>query len=142
MAKTIKEIMQEVVNLDFNEKVILGKNALSDIISTLKKHDISDDNKASFIFALIKLFVSADKRCSEVERKLVNAIADLDISYDDFYEFTNNGADPKFVEEFDDLIDTLNDEEKNSICIFGLCILSADDTITAAEQQLFLKILN
>ena len=142
MAKTIKDLMQDVVNLEFDEKVTLGKKALNDSISIFKRHDVSDDNIAGLIFALIKLFVSSDRKCSETECKLVNAITDLGISYDDFYEMTNNGSDPKFVNDFDDLLDTLDDEEKYPICIFGLCILTADDKITPVEQQLFLKILN
>lgn len=138
----VKELMQKVVNLSFEEKVSVGKDALCETIDILKKHELKDDDIAPFIFALVKLFVSADKKCSKDELNLVNAITDLNMSYDDFFDLTNNGSDPRFVTEFDELIDTLEADEKSSICLFGLCILAADDTITAQEQQLFLRILN
>ena len=140
---SIKEMMQEVVNLDHDDRIKLGKSALKDIITILENNGVKDDEKQLiFVLSLIKLFVSADKKCSKAELDLVNSILNSTLTYDEFYEMTNNGADPEFINELDDVVDSLTQEEKGAIVLFGLCIIAADEKITVEEQQIFMKILN
>ncbi len=141
--RSIRDLMQDVVNLEMEERINVGRKAVSDIVKVLENRGVKNtDEQLSFLFNLIKLFVSADRNCSNDELKLINGILSTNISYDDFYDLTNNGSNPEFVENFNDLIDVLTEDEKTSIILFGLCIIAADDEITASEQKLFMRILN
>ena len=102
---------------------------------------IDDDTTFNFLTNVIKLFVSADRNCTELECKLFNDVMGTSLTYEQFYNLTNGGSDPEFVQAMDELIDALPDEAKVDVCTFGLTIIAADDTITGAEQALFEKIL-
>ncbi len=137
----IKTLMQQIVNLDFDARVEKGRKAVDGIIAVLNKQKLNPDQQKFFIESLAKLFVSADHKCSQAEYKLYVHILKKDISYEEFFEITNHGADSKFVENLDSIIDQLSGEEKTPICIFGLCLLASDDKITVEEQKLFNRIL-
>lgn len=138
---TLEELMQEIVDMSHEERVELGKSCVDDILEAVGG-SLNKEEYADFIFSIIKLFVCADKVCSQEEYELIRDIYSLDMSYDTFYEIVKNGLDPAFVSKMDRLIDTLTPDLKRSICLFGLCILGSDDTITVAEQDLFNRILD
>lgn len=137
-----RELMQEVVNASDRERIALGKEALYNTISVLKNHGLKDDDGSKFIMSIIKVFVSADRRCSQAEYDLIRAITEIDFSEDEFYEISNGGADAEFVRAFDETIDCLEPEEKAHICLFGLTILASDEKMTKEEQDLFTRLSN
>lgn len=138
---TIKEIMQDLLDSSDEERLGLAADSLKTIYSELEKCGLDSKDSASFILNSIKLFVSADKECSEEEYQFIKKLYDLKMSYDDFYDLTNHGSDPYFVEKFDELVDAFTVEGKTALCMFGLCILSCDGTLTVDEQKLFARIL-
>lgn len=142
MSASVKEMMKNILNLSQKEKLSLGKSSMLKIKTMLRKRGIEDEHKVNnFINNLIKLFVSADNECTKSECSYINSLLGKNYNYDDYIKMTKNGSDSEFVEKFDKLIDSLDPEEKNQICIFGLCILVSDNVLDVEEQQLFIKIL-
>ncbi len=136
----LDELMQQLVNLSHEERVTQGRSCAADIKEDFEKIGIGE-KYADFMVFIIKLFVSADRNCSKDEYKLINDIYELNMSYDDFFEMTNHGANSDFVKDLDALIDSLPEDTKIKVCLFGLFILASDDTISAEEQKLFQRIL-
>lgn len=142
MSASIKQMMVSILNLSKKEKISLGKSCMLRIKTLLRKRGIDDEKKINaFINNLIKLFVSADNDCTKSECEYLNALTGKQLSYDDYVKMTKGGSDPVFIEKFDKLIDSLDPEEKNQICLFGLCILVSDNVLSVEEQEIFLKIL-
>ena len=142
MSASVKQMMVSILNLSKKEKISLGKSCMLRIKTLLRKRGIDDEKKINaFINNLIKLFVSADNDCTKSECEYLNALTGKQLSYDDYVKMTKGGSDPVFIEKFDKLIDSLDPEEKNQICLFGLCILVSDNVLSVEEQEVFLKIL-
>ncbi len=142
MSASVKQMMVSILNLSKKEKISLGKSCMLRIKTLLRKRGIDDEKKINaFINNLIKLFVSADNDCTKSECEYLNALTGKQLSYDDYVKMTKGGSDPVFIEKFDKLIDSLDPEEKNQICLFGLCILVSDNVLSVEEQEIFLKIL-
>lgn len=137
----IKDLMQEIVNLDYDELVKVGKETLGQIIGALKGIELETKQISDFILNLIRLFVSADGKCSLEECKLIQDITEVNLSMEELEEIAKGGTDEKFVVSIDKIIDLLPDDLKITISLFGLCILSADETLTPEEQKLFARIL-
>ena len=138
---TFRDVYQKYVNLDHNQRVAVAQKAAGNILGALKDSNVDDEVIFNFLTDLIKLFVSADKNCTEEECRLFNDVIGTSLSYEQFYNLTNGGSDPEFIQYMDELVDSLPEEVKVDVCTFGLTIIAADDTITGAEQALFEKIL-
>ena len=136
-----RDLYQQYVNQSHSQRVAVAQKAAASVLSALKEGGIDDDTTFNFLTNVIKLFVSADRNCTELECKLFNDVLGTSLTYEQFYNLTNGGGDPSFIQAMDELIDTLPDEVKVDVCTFGLTIIAADDTITGAEQALFEKIL-
>ena len=138
---TFRDVYQKYVNLDHNQRVAVAQKAAGNILGALKDSNVDDEVIFNFLTDLIKLFVSADKNCTEAECQLFNDVMGTSLSFEQFYNLTNGGSEPGFVKGMDEIIDALPEDVKSDICTFGLTILAADDTITGSEQALFEKIL-
>ena len=136
-----RELYQQYVNQSHAQRVDIAQRAAGNVLVALKEGGVEDDITFNFLTDLIKLFVSADKNCTEAECQLFNDVMGTSLSYEQFYNLTNGGSDPAFVQTMDEIIDSLPDDVKVDVCTFGLTIIAADDTITGAEQSLFEKIL-
>lgn len=136
-----RELYQQYVDHSHEQRVAVAQKAAANVLSALEQGGVEDEVKFSFLTNVIKLFVSADKNCTELECKLFNDVLGTSLTYEQFYNLTNGGSDPQFIQAMDEIIDSLPDEVKVDVCTFGLTIIAADDTITGAEQALFEKIL-
>ena len=135
------DLSKKVFAMSKSERVIAARQSANDILNETKYYLTLEQN-AGLILMLIQLFVGADGRCSVEEYNHVCSICDLNMSYDAFYEAVKYGANPVFVSQMDQLIDSLPASCKLNICLFGLYILAADDIITDAERELFIRILS
>ena len=138
---TFNELYQEYVNHSPAQRVSVAQKAAANVLRALQEGGIDDETRFSFLTNVIKLFVSADRNCSQEEADLFNAVMGTSLSFEQFYNLTNGGGDPKFIQAMDELIDALPDEVKVDVCVFGLTILCADDKLTGAEQVIFEHIL-
>ena len=142
MSASVKQMMVSILNLSQREKISLGKSCMLRIKTLLRKRGIDEEKKINtFVDNLIKLFVSADNNCTKSECEYLNALTGRQLSQNDYIKMTKGGSDPIFIEKFDKLIDSLDAEEKNQICLFGLCILVSDNVLSFEEQEIFIKIL-
>ena len=142
MSVSVKQMMVSILNLSQREKISLGKSSMLRIKTLLRKRGINEEKKINtFIDNLIKLFISADNNCTKSECDYVNALTGRQLSLEDYTKMSNCRSHPIFFEKFDKLIYSLDEEEKNQMCIFGLCILVSDNVLTDDEQKLFIKIL-
>ena len=137
-----RQLMQDVVDATTEERIALGKQALNDTLEVLVKNGISPEDTTKIVLGLLRVFVSADRECNYEEYELFNAITGIPLREEEFYELTNGGSDPEFVQAIDDVIDCLSVSEKAPICLFGLTIMASDDELTPEEQELFTKLSN
>ena len=119
MDAKLKGMLQKVVNMSHAERVNWGRSTVDDILAGMRRVGITGDDYANFIMWVIKLFVSADKVCSQEEYDLICDIYDLNMSSQDFFDMTNRGADPTFVRDMINLINSLAN------LIHGLYIMTA-----------------
>ena len=139
--QSFDELYKEYVNYDHAQRVEIARTAAGRILAALEQNGIEDEIKFSFLIDIVKLFVSADKKCSESECELFNDVIGTSLSYEQFFHLTNGGADPHFIAGIDNIIDSLSGDIKAEICFFGLTILCADDTFTQEEREIFEKII-
>ncbi len=140
---TIKELMQVVVNKSFEERVELAKKSVSEMVNGfIDDYGLDEEQVTTLIVNIVVLFLSADKKLTEDEYKMVIAVLGANVSFEELNDLVTDNKGEEFEKDVDELIDSLNTELKTSVCFFGLCILAADDTISVAEQKLFNRILD
>lgn len=138
---SLDELITKVGNMSNDDRVDLGNNCVAQLQSGLRDMGF-DQGKIGFLMQnFIRLFVSADRKCSTAEYEYIKSIYNFGLSYDEFYDSTNGGADPEFIGMMDDLADSMNDDMKTALCMFGLCILVSDHKLTQEEYDLFVRIL-
>ena len=141
MNEQLRELYNEYLNHSDAERVQTAQAATAVVAKFLNEAGLSNEQSFAFFMNIVRLFVSADRNCSEEEADLFNAVMGTSLSFEQFYNLTNGGADPEFVAFMDELIDSLPEEVKVDVCTFGLTILCADGNLTGAEQAFFEKIL-
>ena len=136
MDDVILNEVENILHLSFEEKVDLGRDSLGRLVRGLKEGGLDKEQVSNVIWGLIRLFVSADKRCSNAEYVLFKEITQLDISEDEFYERTNGGADEEFKKAILDFISILTREDAVHAIVFGVTVMSSDGIIAKGEYDL------
>ena len=127
------ELMQQVVNLDIEEKVKLGKEFFSKTKEICVSHGLKDKEVGIFIRDLLHLFAMADNKVNDTEYELICKIVEEDIDRNIFNEPFN---DIEFENELQKMIEELPLTDKSNIFFLGVIILSFDDSITYEEIEL------
>ena len=127
------ELMQNVVNLDIEEKVKLGKEFFSKTKDLCIQKGLKEKEVGLFIKDLLHLFAMADNKVNDKEYELICKIVEEDI---DRNIFKKPFDDLEFEEELKKNIEGLSPKEKSSIFFLGVIILSFDDSITYEEIEL------
>lgn len=141
MNPQLKEVYDTYKNHSDSERIQAARNAAGYLVSYEKGLGKEDKDVLVFLLQIVRLFVSADRTCSEEEAKLFNDITGWTISYDEFFDFTNGGASSDFVSYMDAEIDAMEEEAKLAVCVLGLTFLASDGEIEPSEMALFEKIL-
>ena len=135
------EYCQSLVDMSMDQRIELGTGAFAKVYGALKEAGVSEDNCASVVIALIKAGVSGDFSCSAEELELYNGIFSDNMSYEDFYNMTNGGGAPSFVNNLDELVDNFPADVKfAAVTLVGL-FLASDDRLTRDEVGLLAKLL-
>lgn len=127
------ELMQQVVNLDIEEKVRLGKEFYSKTKDLCQSHGLKNKESGIFIRDLLHLFALADNKLNDIEYELICKIVEEDIDRNIFIKPFN---DEEFEEELIKMIEELPITDKSNIFFLGVIILSFDDSITYEEIEL------
>ena len=104
--------------------------------------DLDEKECLSFFLNIVRLFVSADRKCGREEYELFKQIINVEIDYDSFFEFTNAGASNRFVKEMDEIIDRFDAKTKNAVCVIGLSIICSDGIVHDSERKLLQLVLD
>ena len=140
MKPDIKDVCLSILNLDHDERVEVGRRAVSEIVDSFHAQSANDEQVSNVLTAMLKLFVSADKDCTRPEYLLYKDITGSRIDEDGFFAMTNYGADPEFVKASIEFIRGLRREDIVNILIFGIAVMCADEKLTVSEQELIEKI--
>ena len=138
---SLDEMVVMTIRLDPEQRVDLAKNCILRVCKGFERLGLHEEEISRKICDFIRLFVSADKKCSYEEYELINSIYEFDMPYKEFYDLTNGGSQHDFVDLTDQYIDSLDADLKYNICLFGLCILVSDDKVTEEEYSLLRKIV-
>ncbi len=141
MAKTLKDLMKEIINLDYDSKLNTAGEAFDDLVDVLLYHGYDKEEITSLVADLIRVFASADNILSKKEYEFANELFELGISYEEFCKKCSFGSSKGFIKTIDEIIDTLSIYEKYPISILGICIFSVDGNISIKEQELLMKLL-
>ena len=142
MTEEVKQMIQQILDSSDEDKVALGQQSLSRFLNGLKENGFNDDDLPKIIVAITRLFVSADKHCSEKEYRFFKNVTEIDISYQEFYEMTTGGADIEYVKSVLGFIVGLNKEERVAVVLFGVALLSSDNVVEYKELRLIDTIIN
>ena len=137
----LEDLMKEMINMPRDLRVNLTRAAVKDII-TDSVNFLDEEQCTVLMLNIAKLFIGADNKFSVDEYRLIKEVYEVNMPYEDFYEFVKDAGNPDFIEFMDGLIDALPHELKIKICTFGMFILASDGTVTDAEKELFKKILS
>ena len=141
MSEEILTTLYEIVKLPADEKIEFGKNALRFLNMGLKEGGILEEDLPSIVVMFAKLFVSADRNCTQEECDFFNEVTGAEYTYERFFEETNGGSDPEFVEEAFELIDLLDDLDRKNLVFFATCLLSCDKSFKVSEFKLLDRIM-
>ena len=142
MAKTLKEIFQEYLDMPESNRISLAKTA------TAKIHDYFQANlpaemkkdEATIYMMIIGTFLGADGQVSEREVDFFKKMG-LNLDYNTFFAAAKAAMTVETINFVDELIDGSGDV-KAAFVILGCCICAADGTMTVDEQALISKYLN
>lgn len=141
MNEQLRELYNEYLNHSDAERVQTAQAATAVVAKFLNEAGLSNEQSFAFFMNIVRLFVSADRNCSEEEADLFNKILDTNVSYEDFFNATNGGASPEFIKAMDEIIDSMPEDPKVAVCILGLTFLAADGELSQAEADVFERIL-
>ena len=133
---TLKEIRQQILDLSDEERIGLAAQAVQQVRDAIGVED------ALKVFRLAtRVFVSADKNCDRYEHELyVKATGDR-LTFDQFYEMTNHGSDPRYVNDLLEFTSKIHEDYRVCFALFGCALMAHDGTLTVEEQDIFNRIL-
>ncbi|MCR4911770.1 MAG: hypothetical protein K5925_04535 [Bacilli bacterium] len=141
MNAKLQDIYSNYLNQTEEERIAVAQKATAAIAGFFSESGLTQKESLNFYINIVRLFVSADRRCSQQEVNLFNKILGVDYSYEDFFNLTNGGSNPEFVKAMDDIIDTMPEEPKIAVCVLGLTLLAADGELKESEIDIFERIL-
>lgn len=138
---SFRDFLSNTLNLSPEDKVSIAKSALVKMINYFESMDTSSDNINKILVNFTRLFVSSDVKTVRDEYSFFRAVTGIDITTDEFYEMTNSGADPKFVDATLEFVSNFPKEVIEAFLTYGMMIMSCDDNINYQESSLIKRIL-
>ncbi len=137
MDNKLREILQDLVNKDYNEHVEAGKMLIGASFGVLRK--VTDEDKASQLLTFyIASVIAADGEASALEQRFLNdvfgksASAILQLS---------GAMRPEIYDMLDKLVDMLKPEDKAPLMLLACTIAALDGTINQNEAAYIEKLL-
>lgn len=136
----LKELINDIFKMDPVERVAFGQLAVKKIVQGFSAGGLDARRINIALTNFVRLFVSADRNCVNDEWSYFKAVTGTDISTEEFYNKTNGGADPQFVEACMEFIDILTPEDRQAVALFCAAFLACDENITESEYNLLERI--
>lgn len=141
MTEELDKMLTDIVNMEDEEKVEIGKQGLKGIYIQLhEEEDYSREEAADFVIDLTKLFVSADRKTASKEYEFFKNVTNANITNDEFFVATNHGSNEKFVKAMFDRISSFGRNTRKAILLYAMALCSSDDHIIGEEIDLIEKI--
>ena len=136
---TLNEMLQDIVNKDYEEILDLAKNAMCTVSNNLKD-SVGDDGVATLIYGAMGATMVIDNSFSSLEQKL---IADMGLDVDAMFNFLKSIAnDEAYIESFDKMVDSCDTETKSALLVLVCSIAAVDEKISVEETGLIRKLLD
>lgn len=133
----INELLQEFVDMEYEELLYAADNALDVVLPACE--DFAPDDEGVYLFtAIILSAVGADGVLSVKERTFIKDAVGLD---DETIDSVIDMYDDRLAELADDFADSVDESVKASVAAFILCILACDGNISREENEFIRKII-
>lgn len=136
-----RDFLSNTLKLSPRDKVIIAQESLHKIIDYAKSLDADTEDIADLILNFTRLFVSSDRTLVQDEYDFFKAVTSFEVSAERFYDLTNNGADPEFIEASLEFIGQLPSEVREAVLTYGVMVMACDDNINYQESDLIKRIL-
>lgn len=137
---TLRELLQDYVNLPYDQLVKKATNYLNELMPTFIKYS-SDGNGADFAVAFIFCSIASDGKLTDTEYNFLNDVFHANHVYDSvklkIAQYYNQGI----MELMDNIIDSSPKQVKNKILHLCACFLAVDETVTREEIGFITKLL-
>ena len=141
----LKELMLAFSKKTGNELRDICRENLEKLQDYFEETNAPNDFRKGYSQGIWKLFVSADRKTRGDEYNLFIysvGFTKQEFSTDDFYEMTNCGTDPDFVNWMISTTKKMPRDVRFAICTIGLCILGVDEEVTPEEEALLSSLLD
>ena len=130
----LKELIQEIVDKDYNELVELGKGAFAVTYEYLEPI-LGEKLVFAVVLGLVTTVAASDRYCSNAELNLVNDITGLGFSAASFRELCGQANDPEFRANLNDIVSLRSQvTEKQDKLTAGENITIIDNVFSLALQ--------
>ena len=135
---SLNELLQEMVNKDYEELVIQAKAAMVHVMPSCKAVD-KDHNGILMLTTLILTAIAADGVMTALERKMLGEVTGLDAKGVDTMISL---YDSRMVDLADHFVDNMGDAVKAHALMLVLAFIAVDEKISKEEVRLVHKLLN
>ena len=136
----LENLFNEYKALSKAQLVEKGREAYSLFGTQMDKAGYDKKEVVSFATMLVRLAAGADNFGTKEELELFEAITGIDTDEYEFAAMTKNANEESFVNQIDQIVDSLNAEAKEAALRFAALFLSADNRLGEKEKALFQRL--
>lgn len=137
---TLRELLQDVVNKSFNERVNCARVCYNDAMDIIRKRVklAKSVSPTDFMYMLVGTCTCIDGTVSVGEKQMALA---LGLDPDLIVQYAQAAYNANFVDTLDVMVDDLSQDDKTVLVLLCIYIMGADDTFTVSEQNVICKLL-
>ena len=139
MATTYDKLLQDFVNMDYNDLVNYASNLVTPICKGLEKIS-GDDDAIDFFITVIFSTMAVDGSFTELEYRFLSEVFNLNRSYDSLKEQVASYYDEEWLSIANQIVDVVDEKTKTNLIAFCLCVASIDERISR-EENAFISML-
>lgn len=140
MAKSLNDILQEIVNQDYDQLLQNAIGALNDVMPFFNQ--VADDGDgAKFVVPIICTVMASDGRFSELEYKFIKQLINSDLSYDQFKGVIQQYYTQEWMDTVDKIIDACDKKTKSTLLCLCSYFAAVDETISKEETAFIKKLV-
>ncbi|MBO5789386.1 MAG: hypothetical protein J6R42_05515 [Clostridia bacterium] len=136
---SLKELLQEFVNMDYSELLGIAQSSLSDVLPVFNQ--IADDGEGiGLVIPFICTSLAVDGKFTELEYKfLCDLIGNID--YATARDAVQSSYNDESINLVDQVIDSCPDDLKATLLTFCTAFLAVDETISREEVAFITKLI-
>ena len=135
---SLKEMMQDIVNKDYDELLYFAQRAMVDVMPECKAVD-PDNDGVLMLTSLILTAVAADGTLTALEKKLLHDVTGLD---DAAISKMIAMYDSRMVDLADTFVDNMGSQTKAHALALILAFAAVDEKISRDEIRLINKLMD